>query len=75
MHPYIGHSQAQAHIDDLVRYAEARRSGTDEAPRRKGLFRRLRAAEADVLRLHGMGPNTMQQLRDALSARGLSFRG
>lgn len=30
-------------------------------------------SEADVLRLHGMGPKAMDQLRRALAARGLSF--
>jgi hypothetical protein len=30
-------------------------------------------AEADVGRLHGVGPNVIQQLRDALADRGLSF--
>lgn len=29
--------------------------------------------EADLLKLHGMGPKAMGQLRDALNARGLSF--
>jgi hypothetical protein len=28
---------------------------------------------ADLLRLHGLGPKTIRQLRDALAARGLSF--
>ncbi len=30
-------------------------------------------SEAEVLRLHGMGPKAMDQLRRALAARGLSF--
>ena len=29
--------------------------------------------EAEILRLHGMGPKAMDQLRCALAARGLSF--
>jgi hypothetical protein len=29
--------------------------------------------EADLLKLHGMGPKAMAQLREALAARGLSF--
>ena len=29
--------------------------------------------EADVLKLHGMGPKAMDQIRRALAARGLSF--
>jgi hypothetical protein len=32
-----------------------------------------RVSEADLLRLHGMGPKAMDQLRRALAARGLSF--
>jgi DNA-directed RNA polymerase alpha subunit len=30
-------------------------------------------SEADLKRLHGMGPKALEQLRRALSARGLSF--
>jgi hypothetical protein len=30
--------------------------------------------ESEVMRLHGMGPNAMRVLRDALHERGLSFR-
>jgi predicted Fe-Mo cluster-binding NifX family protein len=30
--------------------------------------------ESEVIRLHGMGPNAMAVLRDALKERGLSFR-
>ena len=29
--------------------------------------------EAELLRLHGMGPKAMGQLRDALATRGLTF--
>lgn len=32
------------------------------------------ATEFEVLRLHGMGPNAMNVLRDALKEHGLSFR-
>ena len=32
-----------------------------------------RLSEADVLKLHGMGPKAMDQIRRALAARGLSF--
>ena len=32
------------------------------------------AKESDVAKLHGMGPNAMRALRDALKERGLSFR-
>lgn len=31
------------------------------------------AREADISRLHGIGPNALRQLRDALAAQGLSF--
>ncbi|MEW9532177.1 DNA-binding protein [Microbispora sp. NPDC049125] len=31
-------------------------------------------SEAELLALHGMGPNAMAALRDALAERGLSFR-
>jgi DNA-directed RNA polymerase alpha subunit len=30
--------------------------------------------EAELAQLHGMGPKTLARLRDALAARGLSFR-
>jgi hypothetical protein len=30
--------------------------------------------EADLLRLHGMGPSAIEALRKALTERGLSFR-
>jgi hypothetical protein len=30
-------------------------------------------SEAELKRLHGMGPKALGQLRDALAARGLSF--
>ena len=32
-----------------------------------------RVSEADVLKLHGMGPKAMDLIRRALSARGMSF--
>ena len=31
-------------------------------------------SEADIMNLHGMGPNAMRALREALKERGLSFR-
>ena len=31
-------------------------------------------SEADIMNLHGMGPNAMRALREALTERGLSFR-
>ena len=30
-------------------------------------------SEVEIKRLHGVGPNALTQLRNALSARGLSF--
>lgn len=33
-----------------------------------------RVTEAEVMKLHGMGPNAMEALRRALEERGLSFR-
>jgi hypothetical protein len=32
-------------------------------------------SEAELLRLHGMGPKALEQLRRALVSRGLSFAG
>ncbi len=32
-----------------------------------------RVSEAEVKRLHGIGPNALKQLRQALEAKGLSF--
>ena len=32
-----------------------------------------RVNEVDLKRLHGVGPNALNQLRHALSARGMSF--
>ena len=34
-----------------------------------------RLSEAEVLRLHGMGPKGVDMIRRALAARGLSFAG
>jgi DNA-directed RNA polymerase alpha subunit len=33
-----------------------------------------KVTEAEVMGLHGMGPNAMEALRNALAERGLSFR-
>ncbi len=30
--------------------------------------------ESDIKKLHGIGPNALEQLRQALAARGLSYR-
>lgn len=37
------------------------------------LGRLARATEAEVLALHGMGPNAMATLRTAMKAKGLAF--
>ncbi len=34
-----------------------------------------RLSEAEINRLHGIGPNAIKQLRQALHAEGLSFGG
>jgi DNA-directed RNA polymerase alpha subunit len=59
--------------------------GTDlpklAAPARRALagagYTRLedltQVTEAEVMKLHGMGPNAMEALRNALAERGLSF--
>jgi DNA-directed RNA polymerase alpha subunit len=31
-------------------------------------------SEADIVRLHGIGPNAIKQLKVALKAKGMSFR-
>jgi DNA-directed RNA polymerase alpha subunit len=33
-----------------------------------------KVTEAELLQLHGMGPNALDKLRDALKAKGLSFK-
>lgn len=33
----------------------------------------VKVSEAELLKLHGMGPKGIEQLRPALSAKGLSF--
>ncbi|MBF9134125.1 DNA-binding protein [Plantactinospora sp. S1510] len=53
------------------------------SPARRALaaagYRRLEqldgVSEADLLRLHGMGPKAMGQLRAAMALHGLSFAG
>ena len=32
-----------------------------------------KVSEADIKKLHGIGPNALKQLRNALEAKGLSF--
>lgn len=32
-------------------------------------------SEAELLRLHGLGPKSIRQLREALAANGLAYRG
>jgi hypothetical protein len=31
-------------------------------------------SEAEIKKLHGMGPNGLKQLREALAAKGLAYR-
>jgi DNA-directed RNA polymerase alpha subunit len=33
-----------------------------------------RVSEAEIMKLHGMGPKALDQIRRALAARGLSFK-
>jgi predicted Fe-Mo cluster-binding NifX family protein len=37
------------------------------------LAKLARAAEADVVALHGMGPNAMKSIKAAMKAKGLAF--
>jgi hypothetical protein len=37
------------------------------------LDKRARASEAEVMGLHGMGPNAMATIKAAMKARGLGF--
>jgi len=32
-------------------------------------------SEAELLRLHGLGPKSIRQLREALAVKGLAYRG
>ena len=63
------------------------RQGEDDLPKIGAPARRALAAagvtsleqvaawtEADLKKLHGMGPNALGKLRDALAERGFSFR-
>lgn len=38
------------------------------------LDRLAEVAEADLAKLHGMGPNALTKIREALTAKGLSFK-
>ena len=39
----------------------------------KSLKQLTQFSEAEIKKLHGIGPNAMKQLNEALAARGLSF--
>ncbi|MGK2860852.1 MAG: DNA-directed RNA polymerase subunit alpha C-terminal domain-containing protein [Chitinophagaceae bacterium] len=39
------------------------------------LLQLSKMSEADILKLHGMGPGSIPKLRDALKEKGLTFRG
>ena len=51
------------------------------APARRALFgagymkleQLSKVSEAEIKQLHGIGPNALKQLREALAAKGLSF--
>jgi predicted Fe-Mo cluster-binding NifX family protein len=58
---------------DLPRLAAPARRALAGAGYRS-LEQLARVREADIAKLHGMGPNAMNALRDALRERGLSFR-
>ena len=59
--------------DDFPRLsAPARRALSDEGYAR--LEQLAQASEADIKKLHGMGPTAIAALRVALQQRGLSFR-
>ena len=51
--------------------APARRALAGAGYSRLEQLARLR--EAEIKRLHGIGPNALKQLRSALNAKGLSF--
>jgi DNA-directed RNA polymerase alpha subunit len=40
----------------------------------RNLAELARRSEADIVKLHGIGPNAIKQLKDALKAKGMSFR-
>jgi hypothetical protein len=58
---------------DLPRLAAPARRALEGAGYRS-LEQLARAKESDIAKLHGMGPNAMNALRNALKERGLSFR-
>jgi hypothetical protein len=60
--------------DDLPKLSKpARRALAGAGIQRLDQFTAIR--EADVAKLHGMGPKCIEELRQALAARGLSFGG
>lgn len=59
--------------DDLPKLARPARRALAQAGI-KGLGQLTRMQEAEVARLHGMGPKAMQCLREALAANGQAFR-
>jgi hypothetical protein len=58
---------------DLPRLAAPARRAL-EAAGYTSLEQLARAKESDLAKLHGMGPNAMNALRNALKERRLSFR-
>lgn len=53
--------------------APARRALDGAGYMRLEQFTRVR--EAEIKKLHGVGPNALKQLRDALAAKGMLFAG
>lgn len=68
-------NQADPHENDLPDGlgAPARRALAGAGIRR--LDQLTAMSEAEIKRLHGMGPKAIDRLRSALEARGLSFAG
>lgn len=68
-------------LPDPAQHTESDLPAGLAAPARRALagagIRRLeqltRMSEAELKDLHGIGPNALRQLREALAARGLSF--
>ncbi len=67
------HSSASTPIEEVGLAAPAVRALTDAGYTHLGQLARVRVA--DLTPLHGFGPKSIRQLREALGARGLSFVG
>ena len=71
----MANNQPEPHANDLPDglAAPARRALAGAGIRR--LDQLTTVSEAEIKRLHGMGPKAIDRLRSALEARGLSFAG